>query len=81
MGVLPNTKFSTYDSYTAYTMVEAGLGVTLTSALLASTWSGNVKTVPLDPPQTINIGVAIPTEDAISPAAKSFMELAVKYLT
>ena len=75
-GIRPNTRYSTYDVYAAYSMVEAGLGVTLMNSLLAGNWNGNVVTLPLEPAQSVDIGIAAPEEERISPAAKRLAEFA-----
>ena len=61
--------------------MEAGLGVTLLNTLVAQKLQGNFVTLPVDPPQLINIGIAIPPRDVISPAARRFVELARQRLS
>lgn len=77
-GIRPNTRYSTYDVYAAYSMVEAGLGVTLMNSLLAGNWIGDVVTLPLLPAQSVDIGIAVPEEEKISPAAKRLAEFATE---
>lgn len=71
-GVTPNLKFSTMDSLATYSMVEAGLGLSMNNAINGRAWSGDVRILPLDPPQTVEIGIACLPE--LSPAAKKFFE-------
>lgn len=54
-------------------MVEAGLGVALVNDLIAGMLTGNVVFRPLEPPQYVEIGIATPPEDSMSPAAKRFL--------
>ena len=54
-------------------MVEAGLGVALVNALIAETLTGEVVFRPLDPPQYVEIGIATPPAESMSPAAKRFL--------
>ena len=69
-GMTPNLKFSTMDSLATYSMVEAGLGLSMNNAINGRAWSGNVRILPLDPPQIVEIGIAsLPN---LSPAAKIF---------
>lgn len=56
--VQPNTQFSTMDSYATYSMVEAGLGISMNNRLNGQDWTGGVKILPLEPPKTIEIGMA-----------------------
>lgn len=71
-GVTPNLKFSTMDSLATYSMVEAGLGLSMNNAINGRAWSGNVRILPLDPPQKVEIGIAC--LDGLSPAAETFFE-------
>ena len=41
-GITPNLKFSTMDSLATYSMVEAGLGVSMNNAINGRAWSGKV---------------------------------------
>lgn len=70
-GIRPNIRFTTLDSYAAHAMVEAGLGVTLANGLLARELRGSISALPLDPPQSVSIGLAFPRESA--PAARRFI--------
>lgn len=70
-GIQPNLKFSTMDSYATYSMVEAGLGLSMNNALNGLSWSGSVRILPLDPPQPVQIGIA--AAECLSPAARTFL--------
>lgn len=72
-GVTPNVCYQSDDNHAAYSMVEAGLGVVLNNELIARSWSGGVKILPLIPPQSVEIGVAAPAADRISPVAAAFL--------
>ena len=73
-GIRPNTRYTTADSYTAFTMVEAGLGISMANSLIVKNWAGNVKEIPLDPPQTVEIGIAVPSLKELSPAGRKFLK-------
>lgn len=68
----PNIQFTSTESRATYAMVEAGLGISLYNALTAQKWTGHVRILPLDPPQTVSIGIAVPRDDLMSPAARKF---------
>lgn len=68
--IRPNTQFSTMDSYATYSMVEAGLGISMNNRLNGQGWTGGVRILPLDPPKTMEIGIAFPQNAA--PAARRF---------
>ena len=73
-GVYPGNRFAgVEDDFSAMAMVEAGLGIALVNGLIAGTLLGNVVFRPLDPPQYVEIGVATPPEDTMSPAARRFL--------
>ncbi len=72
--IKPNVKYRTHDPYSAYAMVEAGLGVTLMNKIWAESVGNNVVMLPLSQPQLINIGIAMQSEDNASPAAKRFIQ-------
>ncbi len=71
--IKPNTCFSTTDNYATYNLVGAGLGISLNNGLNADGWNGNVVIKPLDPPQTVTIGIAVPSMDILSPASRRFV--------
>lgn len=76
--VRPNTRLSTMDSYATYSMVEAGLGISMNNRLNGQDWTGGVKILPLDPPKIIEIGMACPKNAA--PAAMRFADFVREYL-
>ena len=78
-GVRPDIHFETKDAYSAYRMVEAGLGISLNQRLISGGWKGRVVTVPFDPPQFVSLGIAIPSLREASPAAKKFIEYIETY--
>ncbi len=75
-SIHPNTRFATSDSFATYYMVEAGLGVSLNNSLNVKDLNGAVAILPLDPPQKVEIGIALPLLSSMSPAAKRFIDLA-----
>lgn len=73
-GVCPGNRFAgVEDDFSAMAMVEAGLGVALVNALIAGTLNGNVVFRPLDPPQYVEVGIATPPPEIMSPAARRFL--------
>jgi hypothetical protein len=62
-------------------MVEAKLGITLENSIYTSLFSGNVMALPLRQQCTIPIGIATPSVEQQSPAAKRFIELSHAYFT
>ena len=73
-GVCPGNRFAgVEDDFSAMAMVEAGLGIALVNALIAGTLNGNVVFRPLDPPQYVEVGIATPPPEIMSPAARRFL--------
>lgn len=56
--MVPNTRLATKDVFVTYTMVEAGLGISVEHSLTAKVWQGKVKCLPIDFPTDIEIGLA-----------------------
>ena len=69
----PDVRFTTSDNYTAYSMVAAGLGISVNNALMTKNWQDSVVTLPLNPPQYITLGIALPSLAKASPALKKFI--------
>lgn len=76
--VTPNTQFSTMDIYATYSMVEAGLGISMNNEINCRNLTGSIKTIPLNPPQTTVIGLAVAKDE--TPAAASFMKFSEAYM-
>lgn len=70
--VHPNTLFSTQDIYASYSMVEAGLGISMNNQINSHLWNGTVRHLPLIPDIRMKIGLAYALE--IPPAAAVFLE-------
>ena len=71
--IRPQFFYSCADYAAALTMVEAGLGITMVNQVLLENWTGRAIVLPLDPPQTVELGIAVPSLDAASPAARQFI--------
>lgn len=76
----PNQKYQTQDTYAAYAMVAAGLGVTLMNGIFRNVWSGEVCSLKLRPEVRIPLGIAVPVREEISPAARRFRDFALERL-
>lgn len=74
--IKPNVKYKTHDPYSAYSMVAAGIGVTLMNRIWLQSLGDDIVVLPLSTPHTINIGIAMQPEENASPAAKKFMQFA-----
>ena len=75
-GITATARCSTSEVSAAFAMIEAGLGVALMNGILQRPPSPRVVSVPLDPPETVKIGLAWPKEEFLSPAARTFAAFA-----
>lgn len=78
LGIRPNTRFTCTDVFSAFSMAEAGLGVTLADESHLDRWQGRTAALPLSPPQPVELGIAIPSMEAASPAARAFLSALLK---
>lgn len=79
-GIEPNIVYSTNESFSAWALVENGLGISITNELLMHGWTCDVAKVPVSPPEKITLGMILPSVKHASPAVKRFMKYAVKEL-
>ena len=75
--VEPDIRFTATDCFTAYSMVRAGLGLTLCCNGLAEVWGArDICVRPLSPQQYMDFGVATLPTATISPAVEEFIATA-----
>ncbi len=77
-GVQPNVKFTTYDIPVTVAMVRMGLGISFVNELGAQYWDGHYVKLPLDPPEYITFGIAVPDRSRMSKAAETFLNYAIE---
>lgn len=71
-GIRPNACFSTVDIQATYAMVGAGLGISVSNRINSDRTDPDVRHLPLDPPQEVDLGIACGRE--LPPAAQAFWE-------
>ena len=79
-GISPEVKFSTIENYTAINMAGKGLGVNIVNEFITKSWESDCVILPLDPPASVQFGIAIPSYETTTPAVKKFLTFAVKDL-
>lgn len=79
-GIKPNISFSTPDSFVAWSMVKAGLGVALVNRVISEELGEGTVSLPLEPPEKVDICVIQPEREAMSPAAASFAAFALEHI-
>lgn len=60
------------DIYATYSMVEAGLEISMNNQVNSHLWNGTVKHLPLKPEQIVEIGLAYGGQ--LPPAAEAFLK-------
>ena len=73
--------FSTVENYAVLSMIENGLGMSVMNRLVTRKWDCDVAMLPLDPPEKLTLGIAVPAFDQAPPAVRRFVEYAVKQLS
>ena len=80
-GLEPKIAFTTLDTVSALAMIQNDLGMSIMNELITKSWPGKVAILPLDPPQQLTLGVAVPSLPRAAPAVKAFLQCAVQALT
>lgn len=78
-GVHPELKYTTYDTPASLAMVRMGLGTAYVNELSAQFWNEHLVKLPLDPPQRITFGVAFPSKERMTGAARKFLDCTLQY--
>ena len=79
-GFQPNIRFTTTDDYAIIAMVAGGLGISLMPLLLLSGRGDNVKVLPLDPPSSRTISLAVPERSMDSKAVSEFAAFVAQWV-
>ena len=75
--IVPNIVYSTNESFSAWALIENGLGISITNELLMHGWDCDVAKIPVSPPEKITLGMVLPSVKHASPAVKRFVKYAV----
>ena len=79
--ITPNIRYTTIENFSAMSMVEQGLGVSVMNRLITEKRICDVAMIPIDPPASITLGAALHSHTEASPAVKMFLKYAVRMLT
>lgn len=79
--ITPNIRYTTIENFSAMSMVERGLGVSVMNKLITEKRICDVAMIPIDPPASITLGAALHSHSDASPAVKMFLKYAVRLLT
>ena len=78
-NIRPKVKYETIENHAALSMIAQGLGMSIMNHLITEGHTANVVKLPLDPPHTISLGIALPPAE-LSPAAQAFVDLTCEML-
>jgi len=73
-GVSPDIRNSSVDDATIISMVELGLGYSILSELILQGRRDHIRALPLDPPASRSLGLAIPSLKQATPITLQFVE-------
>lgn len=69
-------KYSTMDGFSTYNMVAKGIGISFNQKLISKDWHKKIVELPLEPPQFVSLGIALPAIKQASPATRKFIDCA-----
>jgi DNA-binding transcriptional LysR family regulator len=72
--IQPEIRYSAKDDYTIVAMVACGLGISILPGMVLEHNDTNVRTLPLAPRAVRRLGLAVPSVEMASPAARKFIE-------
>lgn len=75
----PDIKYTTYDTPATLAMVRMGLGISFVNELSARFWNEHLVKLPLDPPQSISFGAALPSRNHMTVAARKFLDYTLDF--
>lgn len=76
----PKITFSTLENFAALALIEQGMGMSIMNDLITQNYQCRVVKLPLNPPQHITLGIAVPSLENASPAVRRFIDFAVEQL-
>lgn len=76
----PDIQYSAKDDYTIIAMVSCGLGLSILPGMVLEHNDTNVKTMPLLPGAVRQLGLAVPSLQMASPAARKFIDYARDFI-
>ena len=77
----PNIRYTTIENFSAMSMVEQGLGMSVMNKLITEKRICDIAMLPVDPPASITLGLALHSRADLSPAVRRFLKYAVRMLT
>lgn len=79
-NIHPHIVYETIENAAMYAMVEQGMGMSITNKLATHRYTFDIALLPVNPPQSIFLGIALPSLKTASPAVHHFLTYATKEL-
>ena len=76
----PPVRYQVSEGATILAMVREGLGITILPRMLLPERLEGIAAIPLDPPHSLQIGLAVRSADSASPAATLFVQTAIAWV-
>ncbi len=67
-------KYTTVENFSAIAMVEKGIAISIMNEMITKSITNKAVNIPLYPPYSINIGIAVPSLRSASPATRKFID-------
>lgn len=74
--ISPKIRYETFENYSALSMIECGLGMSVMNELITKGRTSNVVKLSLKPEKHISLGIAVANSEKLSPAARKFITYA-----
>ena len=76
----PQITFTTLENFAAMALIEQGMGMSIMNSLITQRGQFNGVKLPLSPPQSITLGIVVPSLRQAAPAVRRFISYAVQRL-
>lgn len=77
--VHPEIKYTTHDTPATLALVRSGLGISFVTRQSAQFWTDHLVKLPLDPPQMVTFGVALPSKEHMTRSARKFLDYTLSF--
>ncbi len=74
----PHIVYQTMENAATLSMVEQSMGISILNSMVTRRLDFNIVKIPVDPPQSIKLGIAIQNLESASPATKRFVNFTIK---
>jgi len=76
----PRVKYEVGDDHAIIAMVQSGLGISILPEMILFRLPPNIRTIPLQGEHYRSLGIAVPSREHLSPAARRFLACATEWI-